>query len=321
MKPFEQGLPPADWDEQQRVLSGHLLQGRPWAQFQLALGRRVAWASADGWSWLGEVRRGRGVKYLYAANGPTVRSAKALEEALASLKQAAAELGLDFVRCEPMGVPEAAVMRMGLSQVKPMQPQHTLLVDLTKSEEELRSDLSSSHRNTINGAERRGLSFRASTDSADTSVFLQLLARTASSRGFREHPDSYYRTMLDTLMPLGAAKLFIAEHEDKPVAASLALDYQGTRAYAHTGTAPEARSLRVTAPLVWQMMLEAKQSGLTQFDLWGIAPEGAPSSHPWAGFTEFKRSFGGQEVAYVGTWELPVKTWKYPLYRLAKKLV
>ena len=291
-----------------------MLQGRPWAQFQQALGQQIVWAEGEGWSWLGTVTKGRGVHYLYAAYGPSVVSKDGLVGALASLKAAAKVLDLDFVRCEPIGVTDEVVAQSGLRRVKMIQPQHSLIVDLTQDEEQLRAALSSSHRNTINGAERRELTLRSSTDMADLDSFLELTHATARDRGILPHPDSYYRTMLEVLMPLGAAKLFLAEHEGRPVSVSIALDYEGTRGYAHTGNDPEARKLRATAPLVWAMMLDAKQQGMARFDLWGIAPEGAPKGHSWAGFTEFKRAFGGTEVAYSGTWELPLKQAKYRLW-------
>ena len=319
MNTFEQGLPDETWDAEQRSRGGHMLQGRPWAQFQQALGRQIVWAAGDDWSWIGVVTEGRGVAYLYAPYGPTVTSSGALEVALQSLETAAKQLGLDFVRCEPIGVSEAAVEAAGLRRVKMVQPQHSLIVDLTQDESVLRAQLSSSHRNTINGAERRELVLRSSTDIADLEPFLNLTHATAKDRRFVPHPDSYYRTMLEVLVPIGAAKIFLAEHEGSAVSVSIALDYEGTRGYAHTGNDPEARKLRATAPLVWSMMLDAKQQGLTRFDLWGIAPDGAPSGHPWAGFTEFKRAFGGTEVTYSGTWELPIKRSKYRIYRIAKK--
>jgi len=40
------------------------------------------------------------------------------------------------------------------------------------------------------------------------------------------------------------------------------------------------------------------------FDLWGIPPPDAPPDHPWRGLGFFKSEFGGEEVAYVGAWEL-----------------
>jgi lipid II:glycine glycyltransferase (peptidoglycan interpeptide bridge formation enzyme) len=321
MNVFKQGLPDEGWDERQRSRGGHTLQGRPWAQFQLALGREVVSAEGDGWSWLGIVTQGRGVRYLFAPYGPTVQSEASLNEALVSLRTTAHDLKLDFVRCEPIGLDEVAVLKTGMRKVKLIEPQHSLIVDLTQDEAQLRANLSSSQRNTINGAERRGLTTRASDDLADIEAFLELTHATAKDRGIKAHADDYYRTMVETLMPLGSAKLFMAEYEGKPVSVSIVLDYNGTRGYAHTGNDPQARKLRATAPLVWAMMLDAKAEQLTRFDLWGIAPEGAPKSHPWAGFTEFKRAFGGREVTYAGTWEMPLRSIRYQVWSLGKKVM
>ncbi len=37
-----------------------------------------------------------------------------------------------------------------------------------------------------------------------------------------------------------------------------------------------------------------------------------------AGYTRFKRSFGGQVKEYAGMWDLPIHAVKYSLYRTAK---
>ena len=319
MKTREQGLPDNGWDERQQVRGGQMLQGRPWAQFQLALGRRLVWAEGDGWSWLGIITKGRGVSYLYAPYGPTARSAKTLAEALASLKAAASELGLDFVRCEPVGVPKVAVAKAGLLPVRGVQPEDSLVLDLTQDEDALRKGLSSGHRNAINGADRRGLEIAMVRDPQNIATMLQLFHLTAGKRGFRTHADNYYQVMLETLMPLGAATLGTVIHEGRIVAAAIFLDYQGTRAYAHAGADPAARKLQAAAPLVWEAVIAARSAGLKKFDLWGIAPPEAGDDHPWAGFTRFKRAFGGEEVAYTGTWEMPLKTVKYQLYTAAKR--
>ena len=65
-------------------------------------------------------------------------------------------------------------------------------------------------------------------------------------------------------------------------------------------------------------MADARDKGLKHVDLWGVAPADQPD-HKWAGFTSFKKSFGGHEVAYPGTWDLPVRTVRYNGYQLARK--
>ena len=320
MHEYHVGLPDLDWDDHQSSLKAHMLQGRPWACFQQAYGRQVVWCQAQDWSWMAIVIKGRGVKYLYAPYGPTVSSKQGLADAMDSLKTAAESLGLDFIRIEPIGIDEEDIYGGRLRRVKPVQPQESLMIYLKQDTEILRSQLTSSHRNTINGSERRCITLRTSSNMKDFGVFIDLMHKTAGSRGFHAYPDAYYKVLAETLIPMGNAKFFIAEHGGKAVSASLCMDYQKTRAYSYTGNDPESRSLRATAPLVWKIILESRTEGFDFFDLWGIAPHGAGKEHPWAGFTEFKRSFGGKEVFYSGTWEYPIHPLKYHAHSFAKKI-
>ncbi len=320
MNQFNQGLPAITWDEQQKVRNAHMLQGRPWALFQQALGHPVIWADNPDWSWMAVIINGKGVRYLYVPYGPTISNPDSLNEALLSLKTAAKALSLDFIRCEPIGVSMKTIASSGMRRTKSVQPQESLIIDLKQTPEVLKSKLSSSHRNTINGAERRGLILRSSTDISNLEPFLNLIHATADTRHFHSYPDSYYKTLVETLLPTGNIKFFIAEHQGKVVSATLCMDYLQTRAYSYTGNDPNARNLRATAPLVWKMITDSKAEGFERFDLWGIAPNGAGPNHPWAGFSEFKRSFGGQEVFYSGTWELPISPLKYHAHRIAKQI-
>ena len=321
MHEFHQGLPGSDWDDHQLKLQAHMLQGRPWACFQQAYGNPAVWCQTQDWSWMAVVIKGRGVRYLYAPFGPTVSTLNGLNEAIASLKAAAQALNLDFVRCEPYGIDEEIIKATKLRKSWSVQPQETLIINLKQDPAILRSQLSSSHRNTINGAERRGLIMRSSTDMKDFKIFIDLMHATSRSRHFHGYSDSYYKILAETLIPMGKAKFFIAEHEGKAVSATLCMDYQKTRAYSFTGNDPNSRNLRATAPLVWKIILDSRSEGFDLFDLWGIAPIGAGKDHPWSGFSEFKRSFGGTEVFYSGTWELPIKSLKYHSHRLGKKIV
>lgn len=312
-------LADAQWMKLQEAVGGHFLQSVAWAEVGRAQNLGVVRAAGDGWSYQGFVTRGRGgVHYLYCPYGPTVKRAGLMKQVAVDWRE---RLDVDFVRAEPMGAVAAGeLQQLGMMEVKEFQPKHTLVVDLTRPVEELRSDLASGHRNPINGTERRGLAVRLGEGAKDLDRFLEFMYATAVRTGFRPHSDDYFRMLVRVLEPAGALKQFVIEHEGRPVAAALSFDYAGTRAYAHAASDPEARKLNMMASLVWWMMMDAKDQGFKRFDLWGIAPEGAPKSHPWAGFTQFKRGFGGQEEAHVGTWELPLKPVKYRLYAAAKRL-
>ena len=107
-------------------------------------------------------------------------------------------------------------------------------------------------------------------------------------------------------MPAGAATLFIAELHGGPIAAALAYDSADTRTYAHAALDDTHRKLSAGIPLLVTLMADAQEKGLKHVDLWGVAPADQPD-HKWAGFTAFKKSFGGREIAYPGTWDLPVQ--------------
>lgn len=279
--------------------------------------------SAADWSWVGFVQQGTGVRYLYLPYGPTARDG--LEAAIESAVGAARSLGLDFLRFEPCGsaASEAALARARARRVKPVQPQHTWVLDLDADEEALRAGLERGHRSRVNAAPRKGVEVRVSEDPhADVGRFLELMRRTTERAGFVAHPDDYYRAMVRVLASSGAARLYVAEKDGRAVSAAISFEHPraGTRYYAHAAADQEVnRKVGASVALVWRMILDARASGYRLFDFWGVAPEGEPD-HPWASISHFKRSFGGRPVDRLGTWEIPLNLIKYTLYRAARQV-
>ncbi len=104
------------------------------------------------------------------------------------------------------------------------------------------------------------------------------------------------------------------------IAASLFFDYQGTRFYMQSAANLDFKHLPATVALLSQAIFTAKEDGLKTLDFWGIAPKNANASHPWYGFTEFKKSFGGYEKIYAGTFDYLIDAKKYHLYSLLRKI-
>jgi lipid II:glycine glycyltransferase (peptidoglycan interpeptide bridge formation enzyme) len=319
------GVADAEWDFALQRMGGHFLQSTLWQRVQAALGHDVIWDRDEQWMWAGAIRAGHFPRYAYLPHGPTAVSDHAMTEALERAVSAARARSLDFVRAEPAG--HAALPALHASGAHPsrsIQPRWTWVLDLTPEEAELRRGLSAGHRGAINAASRRGLTFRVSSDPEDVEIFLNLQERTAAAGRFRGQEQSYHRAVARTLMPEHAAALYIAEAAGAPVAAALCFDFSGTRYYAHAVSDPEAgRRLQAAAPLVWRMLLDARAAGTQRFDFWGITPAApaAPgaASHPWDGFSQFKRSFGGEAVERAGTWDLGVRPLRHSLYRAAAR--
>ena len=78
------------------------------------------------------------------------------------------------------------------------------------------------------------------------------------------------------------------------------------------------REVMAPQALHWQAIQDAKFWGYTDYECWGVAPEGA-EDHAWAGITRFKRGFGGRYVSYPGTYDLPLDRFWYTVYAFARR--
>lgn len=321
---------PKDWDARLAKLGGHAFQSSLWAEFQNAQNRQVLMDEGQegesGWQWTAAIRHGRlGFNYLYAAYGPTVSDTKSLRAALKSLREAGKIRNADFVRFEPMGnveIKEADLRKLGARPVADMQPQHRMVLDLTQSEADIRHNMSPSNRNLINTAAKRGLKFVISDDPKDTADFLAMQHATAQRGGWKPQADDYYYQLTKSLLPTDQAKLYFVEHEGKRVASAFCVDFGGTRYYVYAGTFPEQNNkYKAAIALLWWLIMDAQAKGLKAFDYGGVAPEGAPATHPWAGHTKFKKSIGGEIVNSVGTWDIPLKSGKYAVYTALKRFL
>ncbi|QCB98457.1 peptidoglycan bridge formation glycyltransferase FemA/FemB family protein [Arthrobacter sp. PAMC25564] len=303
----------------------YFLQGPAWAGFQRALGRTVHEQAGPGWSFLAVEESNPAGKLLYAPYGPVAGTLPAFDAALAALTELARRCGAVFVRIEPVaagfGAADAdAVLRSRGLRPAPanQQPELSWIVDLDRDFKDVLAGMKPVNRNLYRNIHKKGVTFRSSQDPAEVAVLLEFLHLTAARNGFKPQSDEYLRQVARSLMPAGAATLFIAELEGTPIAAALAYDSADTRTYAHAALDDTHRKLSAGIPLLVTLMADAKEKGLQHVDLWGVAPADQPD-HKWAGFTAFKKSFGGRGIAYPGTWDLPVRKLRYGGYQLARK--
>ncbi|HEX6538852.1 MAG TPA: peptidoglycan bridge formation glycyltransferase FemA/FemB family protein [Candidatus Dormibacteraeota bacterium] len=314
-----QAFPGAEWDDALLRQDGHILQSSAWLRVQRALGHAVRWSQGDGWQWGGAVRAGVFPRYLYLPYGPSGGGATrmALEDAI----RAAGSEGVDFVRVEPTGRDARDALRaLDALAVKAVQPRCTWVLDLSVSEEELRRGLESGHRSRINAAERRGITIRSTREPGQVAIFVALQRAAAERNAFTGQSEAYHHTVADVLMPRGVARLYVAEASGTPVAASIAFDFGATRYYAHSASHPLlGRQLGAGPPLLWRMILDARERGATTFDFWGVLCSDRPG-HPWSGFSRFKRAFGGRLVERAGTWEMPLHRLRHRAFTLLRRV-
>ena len=150
-----------------------------------------------------------------------------------------------------------------------MQPREILILDISKSEEELLAGMKQKTRYNIKLAEKRDVKVLASREKKYIDEFCRLVKITAERDKITPHPENYYRKMFETIPP-EILKLYIAEYEGKIIAANLVLFFGKTATYMHGASDNEHRNVMAPYLLQWQTILDAKKSGCNRYDLGGI---------------------------------------------------
>lgn len=312
----------ARWDKRQADLEASFLQSAIWGDFQNSIGHQPHYLSGDNWSCLLIERRSALGKYLFAPYGPTMKNPGL--DAFKEIINFAKTRKVDWVRLEPIIKSGSAsdwqhIIRQAGGQRSPRQvePHLTRIVDLTRPSEDILASLSQTTRNIIRrNIKHKNLTFKTSREPKDIPLFTAMLDTVASRKGVGFYSSDYYKKQAEVLMPAGMMVLEVAFDGKKPVGTAIIHDYHRTSSYTYAASEPAARDKNVSALLLWQAMLDAKERGNSKIDLYGIAPDNSGSGHPWYGFSSFKKKFGGEVIEYAGTWDIPLSS-RYRLYRSA----
>lgn len=204
-----------------------------------------------------------------------------------------------------------------LKKIKEVQPSKTLLINLSKSEEDILTAMHPKTRYNIRLAEKKGIIIRQGSGEKDIQTFVELTRETAKRDGFKSHGAGHYKKLLS--LDENFIKLYLAEYQGKVLAANIMIYFGDTVTYLHGASSNEHKNLMAPHLLQWNCISEAKKSGYKYYDFWGI------NEKKWPGVTRFKKSFvnekTGLEISYPGTFDLSLNKKWYLLYSIAKKVI
>ena len=305
------------------------LQSTGWQKFQESLGRKtwLVGVEEDGKLVAGSLvvkySLPLGQSYLYSPRGPVMNDDEQVWNTMVEgIKKIAKEEGVIFYRAEPgmtqTKIADCRLQIADLKTTKPIQPKDSLLLDLSKTEDQLLSEMHHKTRYNIRLAERKGVEIKFGENNFED--FWKILEETYKRQGVKTHLSGYYEKMLKVGEEDGfKVQLVSAYYEKKIVACNLVVYYGDMVTYLHGGSLGEYRNIMAPHLLQWATIQRVKEDGYKWYDFWGIAPDDNPK-HPWAGVTRFKKGFGGVVMHYPGTFDVVFDRVKYGGYSLVRKM-
>lgn len=301
--------------------NGSIFQSLAWAKFKLSSKSREQkyWIIAEkdshgkisGGALVYKMHLFKSFSFFYCPRGPLNLDPKDL---VSVLKPLAKKEKAIFFRMDPFQEKEIE----GFNKSHSSQPENTLFLDLTMPLDEILKQMAPKGRYNIKVAQKHGVEISTDQDPDSIKKFHNLLTETFTRDGFNGHPISYYQTMLDTLVPLNMAKLYLASYKGEVIAGLLATFYRDTAIYYYGASSSKHRNTMAPYLLQWTAIQEAKERGLAHYDFLGISPQNA-KNHPWAGVTDFKLKFGGTRKNYPSAQDYPFSRLMYLLFRIYKK--
>ncbi len=312
--------------------SSNFLQSWDFYEFHAARGndiiRRIALDKSGKIiaAYAGVVETARRGKHLAIAGGPILDwGNKTLVKAVfQDIREEAYRRNCVFVRVRPqlpLSDSSLELMRtLGLHKA-PMylSVEYAGVLDLTQSEDELLSHASQGFRRKLRKAAKNDITIETTQDPTIIEDYYSLELAHAERQGYVPFSKSFLGKQFAAFMENDEAIMYIAKKDGEILAMNFMIFY-GNEASYHYGISSDLGTRYSAAPLLhMEAMREARKRGIIRYNLWGIvAPD--DTKHRFYGVSEFKRSFGCDELKYTPAHDLVLNPAKYQLTKLIETI-
>jgi len=259
-----------------------------------------------------------GKKYLYCPRGPVSSALWYVGDLVEALAEYSREQEVMFIRFDPPAEGTGRLSGRGFKKTATVQPKQTLQLDLSKGADRLLAEMHHKTRYNIRLSAKKDITIEV-VDPGQFDRVWPVFEQTAQRDKFRLHGQEYYQRMLlcgtDTREGVNVRSV-VTRYKDEIIAATIMIDFAGVRTYLHGASSNKHRNLMAPYAIHWHEIQDAIKQGYRYYDLWGVSD----TNPAWKGITRFKRGFGGKEINYPGTYDLPLKKTEYFLYQLVRRL-
>lgn len=241
-----------------------------------------------------------------------------------SLKRIGQRENCLFIKLEPNIAPHPQIHKFllenGCRLGRSLFPKYTFQIDLIRSEEELMAQMKEKTRYNVRLAQKHGVTVREDNSPYTFEEYLRLTRQTTKRQKFYAHDEKYHRLMWSVLQPAGIAHLLTATYQGKILVTWILFLFNNVVYYPYGASSEEHREVMAGNLMMWEAMRWGKAHGAKIFDLWGALGPNPDPKDPWYGFHRFKEGYGPKLVEFIGTYDLVINPYLYPLYNLADKL-
>ena len=275
-------------------------------------------------AYAGVVETARRGTYMAIAGGPIMdyKNKKLVKLVFDNIRATGKALNCAFVRVRPqlpLSDKSLSLMReMGLKKA-PMflSVEYAGVLDLTKSEEEILANASQGFRRKLRKAEKADIKVETSQNPAVVKTFYDLEVKHAKRQGFVAFSESFLTKQFEAFAKNNEVLMYTAKKDGEILAMNFMIFY-GAEASYHYGVSSDLGTKYSAAPLLhMEAMREARSRGITRYNLWGIVGL-EEKSHRFYGVSEFKRSFGCEELKYTPAHDMVLNPVKYQLTKIVE---
>ncbi|MDO4399026.1 MAG: peptidoglycan bridge formation glycyltransferase FemA/FemB family protein [Candidatus Saccharibacteria bacterium] len=273
-------------------------------------------------AYAGVVETAKRGTYMAIAGGPIVdyNDKKLVREIFADIYRAGKETGCVFVRIRPQLPLSDESLRLmqelGLKKA-PMylSVEYAGILNLEKSEEEILAGASQGFRRKLRKAEKNNIEIVANAEKWSIEEFCKLEKKHAERQKYVAFSSSFLTKQFEAFAKNNEVLIYTAKKDGEILAQNFMIFY-GAEASYHYGVSSQLGTKYSAAPLLHMAaMREARKRGCKRYNLWGIVGL-EEKSHRFYGVSEFKRSFGCEELKYTPAHDMILSPVKYQITKI-----
>ncbi len=268
-------------------------------------------------AYAGVVETAKRGRYMAIAGGPILdwKDKTLVKTVFNNIREEGQKNNCVFVRVRPqleLSDKSLALMKeLGLKRA-PMflSVEYAGILDLNKSEEEILAGASQGFRRKLRKAEKNEITIETSKDPKIVKTFYEIEVKHAQRQKFIAFSEDFLTKQFAAFAKNDEVIMYTAKKDGEILAQNFMIFYGNECSY-HYGTSTDLGTKYSAAPLLHMAaMREARERGIKRYNLWGIVGLDE-TKHRFYGVSEFKRSFGCEELKYMPAHDMILNKSKY----------